>query len=472
VLAALVEAGRTDAAFALAEQRRARTLTDRLNQADALREGGAAARAKAHRVRPVTAAELAAALPDGTALLEYVAGSEAAPTTLFVVTRSGARGYILPSADSLAPPIRRLVAMLEGGGSPAAIARALGAALLAPAADSLPPEVTRLLVVPDGPLHRVPFDVLRLADDRTVVERWAVGLAPSAGVAVGLWRSRRSLRTGDTMRVLALGDPEFPGEEAALATRDAVIYRSAFAVEGGLARLTGSGDEARQVARYAPGPSEVRLRHEASEEWLKRARLDRFRVIHLATHALVDETSLARTALALAPGAGEDGFLSPADLASLRLDADLVVLSACRTAGGVTVAGEGMEGLTAPLVAAGAQSVVATQWRIGDRSTVRLVGDFYSALANGEPVADALRAAKLAAIARGAPPGEWAGFTVVGDPLARVAVVQPWPGHTAWWLASAAGLLLVGAASYFGVRRSGRRSERRVAPGTRALTHH
>ena len=167
------------------------------------------------------------------------------------------------------------------------------------------------------------------------------------------------------------------------------------------------------------------MRDEASEAWLKRGPLDRFRVIHLATHALVDESSLTRTALALAPGANEDGFLSPADLAGLKLDADMVVLSACRTAGGVTVAGEGVQGLTTPLVAAGARSVVATQWRVGDRSTVRLVADLYDGLARGRPVAEALREAKLAAMRRGAPPGEWAGFTVVGDPLARVPLVVP-----------------------------------------------
>ena len=73
---------------------------------------------------------------------------------------------------------------------------------------------------------------------------------------------------------------------------------------------------------------------EDGERWLKRADLGRFRLIHLATHALVDETSLDRTVLALAPGAGEDGFLSPADLGALHLEADLVVLSACETASG------------------------------------------------------------------------------------------------------------------------------------------
>lgn len=470
VLAALAGAGRIDAAFALAEQRRARTLTDRLNQADVLREAGIMAGARAHRVRPVTVAELAAALPDSTALLEYMAGSEGAPTTLFVVTRAGVRAFLLPSADSLAAPVRRLVAMLEAGTDPRSITAILGATLLAPAAGSLA-GVSRLVVVPDGPLHRVPFDVLRLPDGSVVVERWAVGLAPSAGVAFGLWRDGQRRAPGEPVQLLAIGDPEFPGEQVAVATREGEVFRSAFAGQGGLARLAASGEEARQVARYAPS-AEVRLRSDASEGWLKHAPLERFRVIHLATHALVDETSLARTALALAPSEGEDGFLSPADLAALRLDADLVVLSACRTAGGVAITGEGMEGLTAPLVAAGARAVVATQWRIGDRSTVRVVGDFYSALARGLPVVDALRAAKLEAIGRGAPPSEWAGFTVVGDPLARVPVRPAKSRSPLPWAALAlAALGLVAGAAYLAVRRRGRSAERGPGPGFNATTH-
>jgi CHAT domain-containing protein len=131
---------------------------------------------------------------------------------------------------------------------------------------------------------------------------------------------------------------------------------------------------------------------------------------------------------------------------ALHLDADLVVLSACRTAGGVAIAGEGMEGLTAPLVSAGVRSLVATQWRIGDQSTVRLVEDFYAGLASGMPVADALRSAKLRAIARGEPPGDWAGFTVVGDPLARVALATPVRAAEPWWLAAAVALALAAMA--------------------------
>jgi CHAT domain-containing protein/tetratricopeptide (TPR) repeat protein len=474
VLAALAGGGREDAAFALAEQRRARLLTDRLNQAIALREGGApdTIAAPSTRARPLSSEEIVRDLPDSaTAVLEYVAGSEGAPTTLFVISRAGVRAAVLAGADTLSPAIRRLVAMVENGGRPNALTRSLGAALLEPARRLLPDGVTRLVIVPDGPLHRLPFDALTLADGKAAVERWAIGLAPSASLAATLWQQDARTRPGAVPgRVLAMGDPQFPLELAISAMRDGDTYRSAFAAAGGLPRLEGSGEEARTVARYAAGGSEVRTRAEASEAWLKSARLDRFDVIHLATHALVDERSLTRTALALAPSGSEDGFLSPADIAGLRLDADLVVLSACRTAGGVTIAGEGVQGLTTPLVAAGARSVVATQWRVGDRSTVRLVADLYDGLARGLTVAEALREAKLAALRRGAPPGEWAGFTVVGDPMTKVALVRPSTAPVD--LRLAAGLpLVLGVAGYWALRRRGR-SDERVSAGAVTPTHH
>jgi CHAT domain-containing protein len=155
----------------------------------------------------------------------------------------------------------------------------------------------------------------------------------------------------------------------------------------------------------------------------------------------VDERTAARTALALAPGEGESGFVGPGDLAALQLDADLVVLSACRTAGGVVLGGEGIQGLTAPLLQAGARSVVATQWRIGDRGTLAFVEGFYSGLARGLPVGEALRAAKLEAIRRGAPPGEWAAFTAVGDPLVIVPLQVPSRAWS-WWVVALAALAL------------------------------
>ncbi len=465
VLAALASGGRAEAAMTLAEQRRARTLADRLTQADALRE--AAASGMPHRDRPATAAEIVAAMPDdSTALLEYVAGSDGAPTTLFIVTRGGISAHVLPTADSLKEPIARLVALLESSQSADALAGSLGRIVLGPAT-ALAGGISRLIVVPDGPLHRLPFDALRLPDGRLAVERWAIGLAPSAAVATVLRRKHSPPTGGESLRVLALGDPAFAGERSSGLLREAETFRGAFEAAGGLPRLSASGDEVRDVARYSPASAVVRLRGEASESWLKQASLAPFGVIHLATHALVDESSLARTSLALAPGGGEDGFLTPADLAALKLEADLVVLSACRTAGGVMVAGEGMQGLTSPLIEAGARAVVATQWRISDRGTVRLVDDFYAGLGRGLPVVAALRQAKLAAIRRGAPAGEWAAFTVVGDPLVRVPLREPAPRARLWWW-SMGGVIVV-IAALAARKRRGRRLSAADLRGRRYL---
>ena len=468
-LNALARGGRAEAAYALAERRRARELASRMMQAEVLRDERSAPGTLRERVArqlpsAPTAAEIRAALPDEhTALLEYVTGPDLAPTTLFVLTRGGLRAFTLAPLDSLGAQVTRFTTLLEEGDDPTALASALGAALLDSAAAALPASVTRLVVVPDGILHRLPFDALRLADGRYVLERWATSIAPSAAVARALW-SRDATRGGraddasgsEPARVLALGDPAFVGERDGDASRGEAL-RSLFDSAGGLTRLTGSGREARLVASYAP-ESDVRVRDEASEAFLKRAPLAGFDVLHLATHALVDDRTAARTALALAPGGGEDGFLSPGDVAALRLDADLVVLSACRTAGGVLLGGEGVWGLTGPLLQAGARSVVATGWRIGDESAVQLVDDLYAGLARGLAVSEALREAKLAALRRGAPPREWAAFTVVGDPLVTVPLREPapWTRVPVWVVLLGGAALAGGAAAAYSRTRRGR----------------
>jgi CHAT domain-containing protein len=234
--------------------------------------------------------------------------------------------------------------------------------------------------------------------------------------------------------VLAFGDPVFPRDSGSVFGDTA------------LPRLQGSGREARLVARYA-GSAQVRLRARATAEYLRTAPLDSFDVIHLATHALVDERALGRTALVLAPSPGAGGFVTPGELAALRLDAALVVLSACRTAGGVVLEGEGVQGLTAPLLQAGARSVVATSWRVGDRSAARFVERLYDELATGKPVVEALQRAKLRSIADVVAPGVWASFSVVGDPMVRVPLRAP-HATLAWWAAGAALVATVVAAAW------------------------
>ena len=109
----------------------------------------------------------------------------------------------------------------------------------------------------------------------------------------------------------------------------------------------------------------------------------------------------------------------------MNIGPSLVVLSACRSAGGHVVRGEGVQGLTAPFLQAGAKTVLATQWAIDDRSSHRLIRDFYQGLADGSTVGEALRAAKLASLDRGDPPAVWGAFTAVGDASVRVQAVTP-----------------------------------------------
>ncbi|HEY8256435.1 MAG TPA: CHAT domain-containing protein [Gemmatimonadales bacterium] len=453
VLAALAAGGRAPRAFELAERRRARDLMDRMARAEGLRTHASGTATDAHVAPfttggPLSAAALAALIPDDrTAILEYVTGASGAPTTLFVVTKPNqdgvtVRAHVLASADSLIEPLARFLARIRSEADVATLARTLGGMLLDSALAELGGRATRLIMVPDGPLHRVPWDLLRLPDGRYVVQQYSVSVTPSAAILAALWRHPRAGHTSDNpVRLLAFGDPAYGA--AALDSTEA------------LPRLEGSGREARLVARYSP-EADVRLRKEASAAYLEHAQLDPYRIIHFATHALVDERSSARTVLALAPDSSNSGNVGPGDLAALRLDADLVVLSGCRTAGGVLVEGEGVQGLTAPLIQAGARSVVASQWRIADRGTIPFVRDFYEALAESLPVGDALRQAKLEALHRGVPPREWAAFTTVGDPLVSVRLREPRPEINCAVILAAA--LAFGAAGFVFARRSLSRS--------------
>lgn len=446
VIATLAAAGRVEPAFHLAERLRARDLLDHIARAEGLATVDSThettARSAALAV-VATHAEITAALPDSqTALLEFVTGLGGEPTTVFVLTRDALRAHQLAPVDTLEPLIDRLNSLLESGADPRDLARTLGARLLDSVLVMLPPYITRLVTIPDGALHRVPFDALVMSDGKFVVQRYAVGIVPSATVAARLWKTPR--RSGP-VRVLAFADP---------------AIRHASGDADTLPRLRASRREARLVARYG-GDNTVRLGAQASEAWLKHTALPSYRVLHFATHARADEATLSGTAIALAPGNGEDGLVGPGELGRLQLDADLVVLSACRSGGGVVVRGEGIVGLAAPLLAAGARAIALTRWTIGDRQTVTFIEAFYRALAAHEPVADALRSAKLDAIARGAPPAEWAAFTIVGDPTITVPLDPLRGGRTIWWIGASALVLLV--VSVAGWRRARRRAAR-VAP--------
>jgi tetratricopeptide (TPR) repeat protein len=424
VIAAAAASGRTADAFALAEQRRARELADEMARTDAYggvtSAGGGAPAIRGRLTTPVTLDEARRGLPDdSTAIVEYVTGPARSgiPTTVIALTRRATAAWLLPAVDSLSGLVPRLDALIDAGRPASAPERTLGDALLGPVVSWLPPRVTHLVIVADGIIHRVPFAVLVMRDGRGVVDRFALSRSPSATISTALWGAGRGVAPRPA-RILAFGDPIAPvgGDSEVGITR--------------LPRLPWTAEEARLVGLFGD-QSVVRLGREASARYLLSAPLSMYGIVHLATHAVVDEDAPARSGVALS---GTDGMVGAAQMATLALGGDLVVLSACRTARGAIVAGEGVRGLTAPLLAAGARAVVATQWSVDDRRIVPIVYAFYAGLARGESADVALAAAEQRARAAGAPAREWAAFTLVGDPTVRERLRMPARGAVPEWV--------------------------------------
>jgi CHAT domain-containing protein len=185
-------------------------------------------------------------------------------------------------------------------------------------------------------------------------------------------------------------------------------------------------DEARQVAALYRGRSSTGS--EPTESWF-RQHANAADVIHLATHGYFNphRSTSSGLQLALPPRSSptnhsdDDGALQAWEVFSMHLGADLVVLSACETGVGSKVPGEGLVGLTRAFQVAGASSIVATQWRVADRSTATAMVSFHRALLKGLAKDEALRQAMrtLAGDSATADPRFWAPFVLVGgyDPL-------------------------------------------------------
>jgi len=251
-----------------------------------------------------------------------------------------------------------------------AAGRRLYELLIAPAASLIPPS-GRVIVVPDGALHQLSFETLPVYGGPRPhywIEDAAVSVAPSFGV----FRADRR-RSAATRESLLIGDtlspgPDFPRLENAA--------RELLAVEQ---RLKPG------VTKYVGG--------EAQPAVWKQAGPGNFDIIHLAAHAEANPHSPLDSAIILSPGNGYR--LYARDIIDQPLRADLVTLSACRSSGARTYAGEGLVGLTWAFLQAGARNVVAGLWDVADESTSQLMDRFYAAIAQGTGPAEALRAAQL-----------------------------------------------------------------------------
>ncbi len=368
---------RAERRIALASAVRAeREATERLG-----REGRIAARLV--YPSPAAASAIRAALREHEALVLYRVLPDL--TIALVLTGSGLRLAELPSADVWRDDVRLL--RPSGGAGTAARAAALDrlrAALVVPLA--LDVAVKRVLVAPDGGLTSAPLGEL-------FGER-ACAFVPSGSLLCDL----RALPACTNRDALALGDPVYTPADR-------------------LVPLPGTRAEVADIAE----PKTELLGTDATPAALfaALARPEPWRVVHIASHGVVDRGDPWESALALSSSADAPGRASALDLAAQRISADLVTLSACDLGGARVVEGEGAVGVPQALLVAGARCVLANLWRADDAAAARLMHEFYAAWRDGDlGAAEALRRAQkvVAADPRWHDERFWAGWVLWGAP--------------------------------------------------------
>jgi CHAT domain-containing protein len=393
----------------------------------------------------LTLAETQQLLGKGDLLLEYAVGEKR--SYLWAVASSEVHCYELPGRGTIDAAARKFYA-IQKPATPIAQSEAeaseLGSLLLGPVAGQL--SKRRLVIVPDGALHYIPFGALSVpasdtkrgataAEYRPLVLDHEIVYLPSASTLALLRRgSGQRERPAKTLAIFA--DPvfsraelrsEYSGHTARIDREGMRALRAALkkgsVTEGSLPRLPSSRVEAQAIRDEAAGMDAfLALGLDASLATLKSADLSQYRFIHFATHGLIDSENpeLSSLVLSLVDSKGErqNGFLRLHDIYNMKLRADLVVLSACETALGKEIRGEGLVSLTRGFMHAGAVRVMASLWKIDDEATAELMKRFYGKILRGqEHPAAALREAQLEMWQqrRWRSPFYWAGFVLQGE---------------------------------------------------------
>lgn len=398
---------------------------------------------------------------EDTLLLEYALGDE--ESYLWAVSPDTVESYRLPGAAALEGAAREVYGLLtarqprasesfedynrrvaEAESLYAARAGELSRVLLGPVASIIGQR--RLLIVADGAVQYVPFEALPSPFAAPSGERLPLALThevaylPSGSTIVAL-RHTKSRPPAAQMDLAVLADPVFEADDPRVlppvgATHESVAESAssepgrlalrdvrALGEGGGIPRLPSTLREAEAImSMTAPGRATLSLGFEASRETALSRELARYRIVHFATHGIINSEHPELSGLVLSMvnerGEHEDGFLQLHDIYNLNLTADLVVLSACRTGLGKDVRGEGMVGLTRGFMYAGAKGIIASLWKVDDSATAELMTHFYRALLrDGKTPLAALRAAKEAMWKqeRWRSPFYWGAFVLQGD---------------------------------------------------------
>lgn len=392
--------------------------------------------------------------PD-TLLLEYSLAEEG--SYLWAVSDRSLNVFALPRRSAIEAAARRVYTLLtltkEISDKPALsecssekeytrAARKLSEMVLGPVAQLLGGK--RLVFVSDGALQYIPFSALPMpgtkADGVPLIAKHEVVNLPSASIIAEL-RRQETGRPKAANAVAILADPVFDAEDERLAmgngkdsaslplftsrdlnrsAHDLALTRSGKAY---LSRLLYTRNEAVAVMSVTPpGKGMLALDFEANRRTATSPALAKYRIIHFATHGILDNRHPELSGLVLSlvnkKGKAQDGFLKLQDIYGLKLPVELVVLSGCQTGLGEQINGEGLIGLTRGFMYAGASRVVASLWSVSDIATASLMADFYEAMErDGMRPAAALRAAQLRIWKQKqwSFPYYWAGFEIQGE---------------------------------------------------------
>ncbi len=399
---------------------------------------------------PLTLEQIQKELRDNdTMLLEYSLGEER--SYLWAVTSNSFQTYELPSRKIIEDTAResyKLITARQGAidkqylnNIEAAdnldfeIRSKLGNMLLGPLAGQLGNR--RLLVVTEGALQYVPFDALvSPADKAPLLETNEVVVLPSISTLIAI-RSARHHANSTSKLLAVIADPVFSASDERIqggvsepAVANAASEKSETQVtpailirDGALVRLAHASEEADAISNIAPwGTTLVAKGFDASRETAMSSDVGQYQIVHFATHGFLNSEHPELSGLVFTTtdrnGVKTNGLMPLHDIYSLELSAELTVLSACQTALGKEIKGEGLVGLAHGFMAAGSKSVVASLWKVDDRATAVLMADFYeSVLQKGLPPAAALRAAKLKMMRdkKWSAPYYWAGFELQGE---------------------------------------------------------
>jgi CHAT domain-containing protein len=276
--------------------------------------------------------------------------------------------------------------------------------LLAPVSKELGNK--RLIIVADGALYYIPFEVLlaptaiSTADSGEtnipLVAQHEIVYLQSASMLKALREAQqRALANSDGIAILA--DPVFEKDDPRvhLNTMSARNSNGELSktppdlnhgnAEIQLPRLFSTRDEAKMIVRAAPyGSSKVVTSFRATKAAVKTDDFNRHKILHFATHGLINDAQPEQSAIVLSlvdeEGNAQNGFLRLSDVYKLKLDANLIVLSACRSALGKEISGEGFVGLTRGFISSGAQDVIASLWKVDDEATAEFMNQFYQAM--------------------------------------------------------------------------------------------